>query len=90
MTKIIEGNWIMEKDEIINEDLIVKGNILGKDGIRYNLKVAGDINARNIKYWAVCFAYKNIKCKSIKGKRDNHKEPFVLDGTIEIKEDKKQ
>lgn len=49
---------------------------------------ADDINAYNIKamninYYAVCFAYKNIKCKSIKGNRENCKH-FVLDGKLII------
>lgn len=43
------------------------------------------INARNISYRAVCFAYKNIKCKSIQGRRKNSKH-FVLDGTLEVEE----
>ena len=43
---------------------------------------AWDVNAGNISYYAVCFAYHNIKCKSIKGRRDNSKH-FVLDGKIE-------
>jgi hypothetical protein len=136
--KVIKGNWIMEKDEIIEEDLKVEGSILGKDGRRFNLIVRGDIdaedinardidawninagnidaedinvrninaediNARNINaedinardinvrnidawnidYWAVCFAYRNIKCKSIKGRRENSRH-FVLDGEIEV------
>ena len=44
---------------------------------------AYDIKANNIIYFAVCFAYENIKCKSIKGRRENAKH-FVLDGKIEI------
>ena len=48
---------------------------------------AGSINANNIKakcitYYAVCFAYKNIKCKSIEGLKE-HAKHFVLDGTLE-------
>ena len=43
----------MDKDMEYEGDLIVKGNILGKDGNRYDLTVngnikAGDITARNI------------------------------------------
>ena len=45
-----------------------------------------NIKARYILYSAVCFAYKNITCKSIKGRRPNCRH-FVLDG--EIKEEKK-
>ena len=49
---------------------------------------AGDINAWNIEacdisYWAVCFAYNSIKCKSIEGRRANAKH-FVLDGELEV------
>ena len=44
---------------------------------------ACDIYANNISYFAVCFAYNNIKCKSIKGRRSNAKH-FVFDGTLEV------
>ena len=43
---------------------------------------AASINANNISYYAVCYAYENIKCKSIKGRKHNAKH-FVLDGSIE-------
>lgn len=43
---------------------------------------AASINANNINYYAVCYAYENIKCKSIKGRKHNSKH-FVLDGSIE-------
>ncbi|MDD6879916.1 MAG: hypothetical protein PUD59_06855 [bacterium] len=48
---------------------------------------ARDIGAKNIKatsikiYYALCFAYENITCRTIVGKRDNHKH-FVLDDSI--------
>ena len=41
-----------------------------------------NIEAQDISYYAVCFAYNNIKCKSIKGRRNNAKH-FVLDGKME-------
>ena len=44
---------------------------------------ARHIKAKDITYYAVCFAYNNIKCKSIKGRRINAKH-FVLDGKLEI------
>ena len=49
---------------------------------------AWDIKARNIiaqdiRYYAVCYAGDNIKCKSIKGRKRNAKH-FVLDGTLEV------
>lgn len=46
---------------------------------------ARNIDAWNISYYAVCFAYNNIKCKSIKGRRKNHKH-FVLDGVLEVED----
>lgn len=46
---------------------------------------ARDIIAKNISYYAVCFAYYNIKCISIKGRRENAKH-FVLDGALEVEE----
>ena len=47
---------------------------------------AGNINAGDILYYAVCFAYKNIKCLSIKAKREVSKH-FCLDGEITFKSD---
>ena len=44
---------------------------------------ASDINVNDITYYAICFAYNNIKCKSIKGRRNNAKH-FVLDGKLEV------
>lgn len=49
---------------------------------------ANEIKARDIRYWGVCFAYKNIICTSIKGRKENHKH-FVLDGEIEMLENGK-
>ena len=45
---------------------------------------AYDISASNINYYAVCFAYNNLSCKSIKGRRKNCKH-FCLDVDIKIK-----
>ena len=42
-----------------------------------------NIEAIDINYYAVCYVYENIKCKSIKGKRNNAKH-FVLDGKLEV------
>ena len=46
---------------------------------------AFNIKACDISYYAVCFAYNNIECKSIKGRRQNAKH-FVLDGKLEVEE----
>ena len=47
---------------------------------------AFDINACNITYYAVCYAYHNIRCQSIKGRRENHKH-FVLDGVLDVEKE---
>ena len=120
MTKVFEGDLVLEKDTVFDEGIEVNGNITGKNGVRYGLKVEGNISALdisagdisagdisaldisagnisawdisawdisakgNISYYAFCIAYKNIKCKSIKGRRENsfHK---ALDGEITTK-----
>lgn len=61
----------------INASIITARNIKAQDIKAYS------IYAENITYYAVCFAYNNIKCKSIKGTRYKSKR-FVLDGKIEI------
>ena len=48
--------------------------------------IATDIRTECISYYAICFVYKDIKCKSIEGRRLNAKA-FVLDGKLEIEED---
>ena len=53
-----------------------------------NIK-AWDIKAWDIRYDAVCFAYQNIACFSIRGRRVNAKH-FVLDGVIKIIEKDKE
>ena len=63
---------------------IKAGNINALDVDSDNIS-AININANNISYYAVCFAYENIKCKSIKGRRKNHKH-FVLDGVLEVED----
>lgn len=122
--KTIKGDLIMESDMTFEENLKVEGSIFGKDGVRYNLIVKGDLNCFNLdclnlncwnlncwdldcwnlncwdlncwdlnclncSYCAVAFAYNNIKCRSIKGRRKNAKH-FVLDGKIEIIKDKQK
>lgn len=46
--KTINGNLILEKDTVFEESIKVEGNIRGKDGIRFNLRVEGNIDALNI------------------------------------------
>ena len=73
-------------------DLNIKSSISARDIKARDIKAvnikavninAGNINAWDIKFYAVCCAYKNIKCKSIKGERANYKY-FCLDGEVII------
>ena len=78
------------KNTNINARNVFARNITTSD-IKADYISSRDINANNIKcfdidYYAVCFAYESIKCKSIKGHRENAKH-FVLDGEVEIEED---
>lgn len=49
MTKKINGDLILKKDTFLDEDLIVTGNIIGKNHVKFNLFVEGSIEAKNIK-----------------------------------------
>ena len=74
----------------INAWNITASDINAEDINAWNI-TAGDINARNINagnilYYAVCFAYQNIKCLSIKAEREVSKH-FCLDGEITFKND---
>jgi hypothetical protein len=73
----------------INTGEINAGDINAGDINACNID-ARDINARNITaneitYFAVCFAYDNIVCTKIEGRRKNAKH-FCLDGEIIIKD----
>ena len=46
--RVIPGNLVLEKDRIFEQPIFVKGNIVGKNGMKYNLTVKGNITARNI------------------------------------------
>ena len=77
----------------INASYIQSEDINAFNITAYNIN-AGDINANNIKagdisYWGVCFAYKNIICNSIKGRKENARH-FVLDGEIKVLENGEQ
>ena len=56
--KTIKGNLIMKKDMIFNGDLKVEGNILGKNGNIFNLRVNGNLNCRNLN----C---RNLTCRNL-------------------------
>lgn len=75
----IKSRYINAVD--INGGDIVTGNIDAGNICAENIK------AKHINYYAIFCAYENIKCKSIKGRRLNSKH-FVLDGTLEVEDDK--
>ena len=76
---------IYETEEAIKAD--IKDGVLAVDedvkfecsfSIEAKLKIAGDITARNItarniRFYALCFAYLSFKCESIVGRRENAK-----------------
>jgi len=77
--KIIEGNLELTEDLKIEGNLIVKGNIFGKNRIKYDINArnidawdinAGDINARNINARNIN-AWDIICEKRIKKERNN-------------------
>ena len=68
----------------INARNIDAENIDALDIIAY-----GDINAWDISYGALCFAYNSIKCNSIIGFRKNAKH-FVLNSELEVGENEKE
>jgi len=82
-----DNNIVIDGNLEINCKIIIKanikaGNIKARDIKAGNIE-ALDIKAWDISYYAVCFAYTSINCKSIKGRRANSKH-FALDGEITI------
>ena len=76
------NTWnIKARDIHINGD--INANDIKANDIQAGDIYANDINAHDINYYAVCYAYKNIKCKSISGRRDKAKH-FTLDGKLEV------
>lgn len=73
----INANYINTNN--INANNIKARNITANDIIALN------ITAHDICYYAICCAYKNITCKSIKGRSENARH-FVLSGKLEVKE----
>jgi len=94
----VEGNITGKDGERFS--LTVKGNINAEDIKAWDIKAwdikakdidawninTWNINARDISCYAVCFAYNNIECNSIKGRRQNAKH-FCLDGKITAKKE---
>ena len=79
--------WNINASNIIARDINAR-NITADDITAWDI-TAEDITADDISYYAVCFAYNNITCSSIKGDRGNAKH-FVLDGKITIKKQEKK
>jgi len=76
--------WNITARDITASD-ITASDINARDITAWNIN-ARNINAEDILYYAVCFAYQNIKCLSIKSKREVSKH-FCLDGEITFKSD---
>ena len=76
----IKANDINATD--INATVINANDIVARDINALDI-IAKNIDATDITYCVVCYAYNNIKCKSIKGRAPttNH---FVLYGKLEI------
>ena len=68
-------------DGVLKIDGDVKFEVSFKIGAR--IIVAGNINAKDVLFWAIACAYVSFKCKSIKGRRDNAKY-ICLDKEVEI------
>ena len=86
--------YVFNDNVEFNFDLDVNAHINAQNINAKHIKVrdikAYDIKAGDISYYSVCFAYNSITCKSIQGRRHNHKH-FVLDGDIIYKpKEKKQ
>ena len=71
----------------INSDTIDANDIRAMDIGAFEIK-SWSIKARDISYFTVCYAYKDIECNSINGIIPNSKH-FVLDGKLIIKGDEK-
>ena len=71
----------------INSDTIDASDIRAMDIDACDIK-SWSIKARDISYFTVCYAYKDIECNSIKGAFSNSKH-FVLKGKLIIKGDEK-
>ena len=92
----------LKVDANINACDIIAKNITAHDIDAWNIKAdnidaydiyadnieAYNIKARDISYYAVCFTYYNLKCRSIEGRRGTT-EHFSLDGELEVEEDEK-
>ena len=68
MTKTIKGNLELDKDTSYDESIVVEGHITCKNGFRFNLKVAGNISARDISardIWAWDISAGNISARDI-------------------------
>ena len=79
--KIIEGDLILKENTIIEDDVLVHGNVRCEGG-NWNL------NCEDCSYFAIASARNSMKVKLIKGRRKNSKH-FCLDKEIEFKDKEK-
>ena len=94
----VDGDVNFECSISIDAHLSIAGNINAGNINAWNINAgninagninagninAGNINAGEISYYAFCCAYQNIKCTSIKARRDRFHPPICLDGKLEI------
>ena len=89
---LIIFNFNLKIDANIDACSIIAKNILAYNISTSDIKAdninAYDIHAGNISYYAVCFTYYNLKCKSIEGRRGTTKH-FSLDGELEAEQNEK-
>ena len=95
----VDGNLRVDCDVKFTFSVFMKGDISAINIIAKNISALGDISARDISAWgnisagdisfyAICFAYLKITCKSIVGRRKNSRyfsldEQVVVDGKVE-------
>lgn len=81
------NTYVFKDDITIKFDFCADASINAMNINAYDIS-ANNIDALDIKYWAVCIAYHSFKCKSVKGRRENsiHK---CLDQEIEFVKDQK-
>jgi hypothetical protein len=85
---LIGGNLIINDDITFKCNIVIDGSINAWNINAWNINAwninAWNIDAENISFYVVCFAYKNIACRSIIGRRENSKY-FCLDREVKIR-----
>ena len=90
----IEGDVVFHCDISIRANInVINGNILAGNIDALNVTaldvtaldiIVNNLEARDIKYYALCLAYGSITCASIEARREVHQKPICLDGQLTI------